>query len=201
MNIQVKRNYDMKYRGAISDTDILINLAKGDCINLLELLFDEIVVPQFILDVELRKKAGVNYSKIVQIINDDNSIFKVVDRRNDRLVNNIAEEVIQEKKKLIGPGESECAGYATALGIPIIISDNYTEFKWLEEDYITLTHCNILTLCEYFDYISKESAANTFNNINSTLTRPTTLSYESLYYKSIRKFKENGWCDYLGIIE
>lgn len=191
----------MKYRGAISDTDILINLAKGDCINLLELLFDEIAVPQFILDVELRKKAGVNYSKIVQTINDDNSIFKVVDRRNDRLVNNIAEEVIQEKKKLIGPGESECAGYATALGIPIIISDNYTEFKWLEEDYITLTHCNILTLCEYFDYISKESAANTFNNINSTLTRPTTLSYESLYYKSIRKFKENGWCDYLGIIE
>ena len=191
----------MKYRGAISDTDILINLAKGDCINLLELLFDEIVVPQIILDVELRKKAGVNYSKIVQAISDDNSIFKVVDRRNDRLVNNIAEEVIQEKKKLIGPGESECAGYATALGIPIIISDNYTEFKWLEEDYITLTHCNILTLCEYFDYISKESAANTFNNINSTLTRPTTLSYESLYYKSIRKFKENGWCDYLGIIE
>ena len=191
----------MKYRGAISDTDILINLAKGDCINLLELLFDEIVVPQFILDVELRKKAGVNYSKIVQIINDDNSIFKVVDRRNDRLVNNIAEEVIQEKKKLIGPGESECAGYATALGIPIIISDNYTEFKWLEEDYIILTHRNILTLCVYFNYISKESAANTFNNINSTLTKPTALSFESLYNKSIRKFKENGWCDYLGIIE
>lgn len=191
----------MKYRGAISDTDILINLAKGDCINLLELLFDEIVVPQFILDVELRKKAGVNYSKIVQAINDDNSILKVVDRRNNRVVNNIAEEVIQEKKKLIGPGESECAGYATALGIPILISDNYTEFKWLEEDYITLTHRNILTLCVYFDYISKESAANTFNNINSTLTKPTTLSFESLYYKSIRKFKENGWCDYLGIID
>jgi predicted nucleic acid-binding protein len=191
----------MKYRGAISDTDILINLAKGDCINLLELLFDEIVVPQFILDIELRKKAGVNYSKIVQAINDENSILKVVDRRNDRLINNIAEEVIQEKKKLIGPGESECAGYATALGISIIISDNYTEFKWLEEDYIILTHRNILTLCVYFNYISKESAANTFNNINSTLTRPTALSFESLYNKSIRKFKENGWCDYLGIIE
>lgn len=191
----------MKYRGAISDTDILINLAKGDCINLLELLFDEIVVPQFILDIELRKKAGVNYSKIVQAINDENSILKVVDRRNDRLINNIAEEVIQEKKKLIGPGESECAGYATALGISIIISDNYTEFKWLEEDYIILTHRNILTLCVYFNYISKESAANTFNNINSTLTKPTALSFESLYNKSIRKFKENGWCDYLGIIE
>ena len=51
MNIQVKRIM-MKYRGAISDTDILINLFKGDCINLLELLFDEIAVPQFILNVK-----------------------------------------------------------------------------------------------------------------------------------------------------
>jgi predicted nucleic acid-binding protein len=191
----------MKYRGAISDTDILINLAKGDCINLLELLFDEIAVPQFILDVELRKKAGVNYLKIVQAINDDNSILKIVERRNDRLVNKIAEEVIQEKKKLIGPGESECAGYATALGIPIIISDNYTEFKWLEEDYITLTHRNLLALCVYFNHISMDSAIDTFNKINTTLARPSSLNFYNFYKRSMIKFKENGWCDYLGIIE
>ena len=191
----------MKYRGAISDTDILINLAKGDCINLLELLFDEIVVPQYIFDVELRKKAGIYYSKIVQAIDKDKSILKVVDRRSDRLFNNIAEEIIQEKKKLIGPGESECAGYAAALGIPIIISDNYTEFKWLEEDYITLTHRNILALCVYFDFISKELAADKFNTINSTLTRPTNLCFKKFYSKSLKRFKENGWCDYLGIVD
>jgi len=191
----------MKYRGAISDTDILINLAKGDCINLLELLFDEIVVPQYIFDVELRKKAGIYYSKIVQAIDKDKSILKVVDRRSDRLFNNIAEEIIQEKKKLIGPGESECAGYAAALGIPIIISDNYTEFKWLEEDYITLTHRNILALCVYFDFISKELAADKFNTINSTLTRPTNLCFKKFYSKSLKRFKENGWCDYLGMVD
>lgn len=189
----------MKYKGAISDTDILINLAKGDCLNLLEFLFDEIIIPQFIFDKELSKKAGVSYTKIVQAINNENSIFKVVDRFNDKLINNIAKDIILEKKKLIGPGESECAGYAAALGIPIIISDNYTEFKWLEEEYITLTHRNILTLCVYFDYISKETAKDMFNNINSSLSHSSCLSFEEFYSKSIRRFNEKGWCEFLGL--
>lgn len=191
----------MKYKGAISDTDILINLAKGDCLNLLESLFDVVVIPKFVFDAELRKKAGENYSKIVQAINDENSIFKVFDRTSNKLINNVAKDIIQEKKKLIGPGESECAGYATALGIPIIISDNYTEFKWLEEDYITLTHRNLLTLCVYFNHISMDSAIDTFNKINTTLARPSSLNFYDFYKRSIMRFKENGWCDYLGIID
>lgn len=32
----------MRYKGAVSDTDILINLAKADRLNILELLFQEI---------------------------------------------------------------------------------------------------------------------------------------------------------------
>lgn len=190
----------MKYKGAISDTDILINLAKGDCLNLLEFLFNEIVIPQFILQKELSKKAGVNYTKIVQAIEKEDSIFKVVDRSNDILINNLAKDIIQEKKKLIGPGESECAGYAAAMGIPTIISDNYTEFQWLAE-YITLTHRDILTLCVYFDYISKESATDKFNTINSKLERPSSLNFEDFYNRSIRRLKENGWCEYLGITD
>lgn len=191
----------MKYKGAISDTDILINLAKGDCLNLLGSLFDEIIIPQFIFDVELRKKSGVNYTKIIQAIDNGKSIFKVVNRFNDKLINNLAKDIIQEKKKLIGPGESECAGYAAALGIPIIISDNYTEFKWLEEEYITLTHRNILTLCVYFNYISKEIATDIFNCINSTLERPSGFRFEEFYNKSIRRFRDNGWCEFLGITD
>lgn len=188
----------MKYKGAISDTDILINLAKGDCLNLLESLFDEIIIPQYIFEKELSKKAGINYTKIVQAIEKKNSIFKVVDRANDILINNLAKDIIQEKKKLIGPGESECAGYAAAFGVPTIISDNYTEFKWLDE-YITLTHRDILTLSVYFDYISKETANDKFKTINSKLERPSSLSFEDFYIRSINRFNENDWCEFLGI--
>lgn len=123
----------MKYIGAISDTDILINLAKGNRLDILEYLFEQIIIPQYVYDIEIKKKAGIYYSDIAQAINKEKSIFKILDRKNDKALNMLSKDIIEEKKKLIGPGESECAGYANALRIPIIISDNYTEFKWLDE--------------------------------------------------------------------
>jgi predicted nucleic acid-binding protein len=38
----------MRYIGAISDTDILINLAKVNRLDVLEYLFKEIIIPQYI---------------------------------------------------------------------------------------------------------------------------------------------------------
>jgi predicted nucleic acid-binding protein len=45
----------MRYTGAISDADILINLAKVNRLDILELLFKEIIIPQFVYDVEIKK--------------------------------------------------------------------------------------------------------------------------------------------------
>ena len=101
--------------------------------NVLELLFEEIIIPQFVYDIEIKKNAGKCYGVINQAIHKDGSIFKVIDRKKDISVNILARGIIEDKEKVIGPGESECAGYAQALRIPIIISDNHTEFKWLDE--------------------------------------------------------------------
>lgn len=100
--------------------------------DILELLFEEIIIPQLVYDIEIKKNAGKCYGIIDQAINKDGSIFKVVDRNKDVTINILARSIIEDKKKVIGPGESECAGYAQALRIPIIISDNHTEFKWLD---------------------------------------------------------------------
>jgi predicted nucleic acid-binding protein len=152
MNIPRKRTIKMRYVGAISDTDILINLARVDRLDVLEYLFKEIIIPQYVYDVEINKKAGKYFSIINRAINKDESIFRVLDRKKDKSIDILAKDVIEDRRKVIGPGESECAGYAYALRIPIIISDNYTEFKWME-DFITLTHRNILALCVYFGNI------------------------------------------------
>lgn len=139
----------MRYIGAISDTDILINLAKVNRLDVLDYLFKKIIIPQYVYDFEIKKKAGRYYSTINHAINKDGSIFRVLDRKKDKSINILAKDIIEEMRKVIGPGESECAGYAHALRIPIIISDNYTEFKWMDE-FITLTHGNILTLMRLF---------------------------------------------------
>jgi predicted nucleic acid-binding protein len=187
-----------KYTAAISDTDILINLAKVDRLDLLSLLFSKIIIPFFVYDYELRKKTGIYFPIIEAEIKKDGSIFEIINREDDVIVNKLATQVIQNKKMSIGPGESECAGYASALGVPIIISDNKNEFKWLSE-YVTLTHNNIICLCIYFKLISDVEEENIFNSINDLLSRPTRLNFDLIYTKSFRRFQESGWSEYLGI--
>lgn len=187
----------MRYVGAISDTDILINLARVDRLDVLEYLFKEIIIPQYVYDVEINKKAGKYFSIINRAINKDESIFRVLDRKKDKSIDILAKDVIEDRRKVIGPGESECAGYAYALRIPIIISDNYTEFKWME-DFITLTHRNILALCVYFGNIKQSEAEDIFNRINNQLIYPTHDTFNDQYRKSMRRFNKNGWEVYLG---
>ena len=186
----------MRYIGAISDTDILINFAKVKRLDILGCLFEKIIIPQYIYDIELKRKAGKCYSYITQIVCDVDSIFQVMDRKTDLALNLLSKEIIEEKKKLIGPGESECAGYAAALRIPIIISDNHTEFKWLDE-FITLTHQDILCLCVHFGEIAEMDGDNLFNMINNQLSRPTQRTFQDFYKKSMREFKDKGWDTYL----
>lgn len=188
----------MQYMGAISDTDILIHLAMVNRLDILEYLFKEIIIPQYVYDVEIKKKAGRYYDTINQTIKKEGSIFKILDRKNDIALNILAKDIIDDKRKIIGPGESECAGYAQALKISIIISDNYTEFKWLNE-FITLTYKNILTLCVYFHSITYEEAEYIYNQINSGLEHPSTNTFNEQYGKSIRNFKAKGWETYLGL--
>jgi len=188
----------MKYAGAISDADILINLARVDKLNIVELLFKEIIIPQFVYDIEIKKSAGRCYGVINQVVHKNGSIFRIVDRKKDISINMLARDIIEDKKKVIGPGESECAGYAKAFRIPIIISDNYTEFKWLDE-LITLTHNNILALCVHFGEITQSEAEDIFNEINAMLTYPTKDTFEDKYEKTIRRIETNGWNGYLGI--
>jgi len=188
----------MRYSGAISDADILINLASVNRLDILELLFKKIIIPQYVYDIEINKNAGKYYAIINEAIYKDASIFNILDREKDKSINFLAKGIIEDKKKVIGPGESECAGYALASNIPIIISDNHTEFKWLAE-FITLTHNNILSLCVYFGEITKNEADNIFNDINSKLTHPTKDTFEEQYNKALIRFEKNGWKPYLGI--
>lgn len=190
-----------KYKVAISDTDILINLAKIDRLDLLDLLFDEIIIPQFIYEKELPKNAGKLFGKINTKILDDKSTFKVIDRKKDFVINKLAEPIIDEKYCCIGRGESECAGYASATGTNIIVSDNTSDFKWLEDDYIMLTHNNLLAICVHYKMLNENEAEQIYEQINDTLTRPSTLCFLDVYSKSMARFKRKGWNDILGIKE
>ena len=95
----------MRYIGAISDADILINLARVNRLDISEILFEKIIIPQFVYDIEIKKNAGKYYGVIYRAIHKNGSIFQVVDRKKDVSINMLARHIIEEKKKVIGPGE------------------------------------------------------------------------------------------------
>ena len=186
-----------KYEAAISDTDILINLAKIQRLDVLELLFSKIYIPKYIYDKELKKKAKGFFCVIDKELEKENTIFEVVDRTSDRTFNCLAKQVIDDMTGLVGPGEVECAGYATALKIPIIISDNYTEFKWFVDTYIMLTHNNLLSLCVKLERMSLIDAEEIYKKINDILEYPSSLTFDRVYKKSLEIFNKHGWDEYL----
>ncbi|HFL2584271.1 TPA: hypothetical protein ACG3KG_003224 [Clostridioides difficile] len=188
-----------KYKAAISDTDILINLAKVNRLDILELLFEEITIPHYVYDTEIRKKAnrflGIITSKI-----HEGGVFKLLNRKDDKIINSIAKPIIDEMYNYIGKGESECAGYAAALGTQIIVSDNTSDFKWLvDENYVPLTHNDIISICVHFNLIDRDEAEDIFQSINSNLDRPISMSFDEVYRRSITRFQSYDLDEYIVI--
>ena len=66
------------------------------------------------------------------------------------------------------------------------------------DDFITLTHRNILALCVYFGNIKQSEAEEIFNRINNQLIYPTQDTFNDQYKKSMRRFYKKGWEAYLG---
>jgi len=186
----------MKYIAAISDADILIHLAKANALDILPLLFEKIIIPKYVFEREIKGKAGNYLSAIEQYIGSD-KLLRVEDRESDRVVNMLAKPIIEDKRVMVGRGESECAGYATAMGIPIIISDNETEFRYFEE-YVMLTYYNILTLLVHWNYLDQEMGKRKYEDINGILGYPSGKTFEIRQRETLNKIRKNEWEKPLG---
>lgn len=187
-----------KLKAAVSDTDILIHLATGNRLDTIGMLFEEIIIPWYIYDHELKKKAGAYLSMIQTYINSQGSVCRVINREQDAALNVAAIPTINDKKIFCGKGESECAGYAYALKIPIIVSDNKNDFRHFQE-YIMLRYTDLLALCIHHGLFRYEEAKEIFFNINNKLEYPTGMSFDRILKDSDLRFKTNGWTSILGI--
>lgn len=96
--------------------------------------------------------------------------------------------------------ESECAGYAAALGIGIIISDNCNEFKWLSEN-VMLTYYDILALNVHFGHMDQETASNKYEKINAVLGQASGMNFKRRQLKTFENIQENNWEVPLGLID
>lgn len=190
-----------KYTASVSDTDLLIHLAKVDRLDVLELLFAEVVVPKYIKDNELLKKDKDQRLKVVQYNRlNSSSIFNFKDKEENLAFKNLANKEFRHMLKYVDKGEAECCGYAKALKIDIIISDNINDYPDMEDrGYILLGHREILPLLVYFNLMNKEDVEPIYDSINLELSHPSKFSFDEAYDRAIERIRNKGWNQKLGI--
>lgn len=182
-----------KYVAAISDTDILIHLTKAGHLSLLEQLFEVVYLPEYVFMKELKKKAGPLFYDIEEIIKNPSSIFVIAsDNDMDLTQKQVKKLTLNEIGDLVGRGEAECAALSKAKDIPIIISDNSTEFKFLSE-FIMLTYFDLLALCTHNGIMNSGEAETIYNDINNILDHKSGDSFDVKCSRTLGRIVANGW--------
>jgi len=193
---------DDKFEAAISDTDILIDLYKSECFQILSILFHKIYIPEFIYEKELTKVAkrhqDISLDDLKGKIEDENSPFEIIYESSlDPVTKNLKKMMIRERKDLVGPGEVECACYANVSGIQFVVSNNHTEFKFLNDIAVMLSYYHILSICVFHNKIDEEEAEGFYNQVNQIKSKPSSHSFQQKLDKSWNYFCDSDYIDVL----
>lgn len=195
-------NIEDKFEAAISDTDIIIDLYKSNSFEILSILFEKIYIPEFIYNTELLKVAkrhnDIELEDLKRKIDSEQSPFEIVyDQHLDSLTKNLRNKLVNEKKDIAGPGEVHCACYAQVSGINFVVSNNHTEFKYLDDIAIMISFFHILTICVLHKKITFEEASIFYDKINGIKSRPSTHDFQKKFDASLEYFNQNGYSDIL----
>lgn len=105
--------------------------------------------------------------------------------------------MIQEREDIAGRGEVECVCYAHASNINFVVSNNHTEFKFLDDIAIMLSYYHILSICVLHRKIDMEEATKFYEKINGIKTKSSSHSFEKKFDISCKYFEEKGYMDIL----
>jgi predicted nucleic acid-binding protein len=187
-----------KWEASVSDTDILIHMHQAGCLHILDLLFHKVIVPKKI-EWELQRKGKDTIFQIRKAINSNAAtVFDIVDKEQDRILKRQIHIHFQRFIDYIDAGEAECCGYASALGVPIIISDNTADHRIMEQEFIVLTSRDLLALAVFLGILPKSDGEIYYSAINSVLTYASRYTFDESYDKSVFRIREKGWNRFLG---
>ena len=191
-----------KFRAAISDTDILLDLYRSDAFQILDLLFYKIYIPEYIYEKELKKVAmrykDITLADLKAKLEDENGIFEIVYESSlDITIKNIKKALVQERKDIAGRGEVECACYAQASGIQFVVSNNHTEFRFLDDIAIMLSYVHVLSICVFHNKISANDAEKLYSQVNKIKSHPSVDSFQQKLDKSWDYFCDKEYLEIL----
>lgn len=101
-----------------------------------------------------------------------------------------------------GRGEVNCVGHAHATGIKIVVSNNHTEFKYLNKPIppivntyaVMINYYHILTIAYYHKKITKTEAEEFYNKVNEV--KKSSHKFTRKLNDSVEYFIENNYLNF-----
>lgn len=201
-----------KFDAAVSDTDILIDLYRTDTLELLRVLFNKIIIPEYIFQREIPKAANkfkdtTGWGLKEYISNNPDYILVVADKDMPADVRMLKKKIKADTNIdiMAGRGEVECVTYALASGINIVVSNNITEFNYLNTPWapvintyaIMVNYYHILTIAVLHGKLTKEEAKVYYDKIR--VVKNSDVSFDSKIKESVEYFKESSYVKALNL--
>jgi len=193
-----------KFEAAVSDTDILVDLYRTGTLDLLKIVFNKVIIPDYIYSREIpniaTKFKDDTFFGLKKYI-EDNEGYIVVVKDSDMLKEErmLKKALIKEIKDIAGRGEVECVSYAHATGIRIVVSNNHREFDELNKPIpplintyaIMVNYYHILTIAYLHEKIGKDVATKYYDRINKV--KGSSHNFGKKIDESIEYFKDNNY--------
>ncbi|KKM11534.1 hypothetical protein SY88_07460 [Clostridiales bacterium PH28_bin88] len=168
----------MAYRVCISDADVLINLIKAECIEILRLMFEEVVIPEKIREEVSQKTKGQDFNRAIQA-----GWIRVVSFKDLSPVQKAAIEIFNTSyRDALDDGERHAAALANELGIRILLSNDKGARRIIEHNtgIHVMSHWEYLVWCVSEDKLSVDEGESYYKAVEAILDRPVGSEFKTL---------------------
>ncbi|WP_141264537.1 MULTISPECIES: hypothetical protein [unclassified Neomoorella] len=178
------------FRICVSDADILVKFCKAGFLSLLGQLFNQVIVPKKVFE-EAELKIGLQARGLSLHAAQQEGWLKSIDISNPQ--NDLTREqkhsilsYIETYRYSLDPGELEASAIAHELGIQILLTDDRTAKRLIQEwsELICIAHWEILWLCINVNLLKMSEAEKIFQALQTVVEYPVKIPFKELMKRS-----------------
>jgi len=177
-------------RVCISDADVLIKICNSGHLEILSLLFEQVIIPAKVYEEVLRKLRRYR-SHLTQAI--DKQLIKIISFSQLKPIQRQGiESFLESYRDSMDDGELHATALANEFSIDLMLIDDRNAIRLIKNctEIICVTHWEYIHLCIASNKLAFEDGQAIFESINSTVTHPIGIPFAELMKRAAEKFKD-----------
>lgn len=173
----------------ISDADVLIKLCNAGHIEILGLMFEEVIIPEKVY-LEVVKKLEHHKDHFVKVIKE--KLIKVMNLSDLELNQRQGiDSFLISYRDSLDDGELHATALANELGIRLMLTDDRNATRLIQfcTDIMCVTHWEYICLCISEKKLSPQDGQAVFEKINALVSHPISVQFVELMKRAELKFK------------